>query len=374
MTVEEQHLVLYRKHRPREFGELVGQDHVVAAITKAIATGRVAHAYLFCGPRGVGKTTTARLIAKALQCESTTEKPCNKCARCIEFNEGRAMDLIEIDGASNRNIDDIRELRDAVRFVPVQGKKKVYIIDEVHMLTQAAFNALLKTLEEPPPHVVFVLATTEQEKVPATIVSRTQRYDFRRPTVEDITHRLAEVAKREKITLDADGAKLIALVAEGSMRDAESVLGQVMAVADKKIGRADVEETLGLPKREAAKQIFSLIAKKDTPAALAVVENLMDAGHDPALFLRLLLRYMRAALLLKVAPNLAHTVQRDFLTDEYECITSHLPGFTHAELSRAAESLAQYQYQFKHAPIPQLPLELAVIELTSAREGSQAIK
>jgi len=210
-------LVLYRKYRPRSFDEVMGQEHVVAAIRNAFKMGRVAHAYLFSGPRGVGKTTMARLVAKSLNCSvyGNGNVPCNACTFCTDFNEGRAVDLIEIDAASNRGIDEIRELREGVCFVPVRGKYKTYIIDEVHQLTKEAFNALLKTLEEPPVHAVFVLATTELEKVPATIVSRTQHYPFRRPNAEQIANRLAHIATKEGVGLEPDAAKLIAFAAEG---------------------------------------------------------------------------------------------------------------------------------------------------------------
>ena len=358
-------LVLYRKHRPKSFDEVVGQRHVTEPIQNAIRMDRVAHAYLFSGPRGVGKTTVARLIAKALNCEAKGVRPCNKCQFCLDFNEGRAFDVIEIDAASNRGVDDVRELREGVRHVPTQGKYKTYIIDEVHQMTKDAFNALLKTLEEPPAHAVFILATTEFEKVLPTIVSRTQHYDFRRPSISEISARLQGIAKKESVALDDDGARLIALAAEGSIRDAESILGAIMAVEDKKITRAEVEHTLGLPRREAAKKMFEHIAKKDVAACLALVEELHDSGYDLSFFSKLLTQYFRAAMFLKADPALKRFVEADLLPDECETIAAHLASFGAGELSRALNTISQNMQQFKKTSIPQLPLELTVIELAS---------
>ncbi len=365
-------LVLYRKYRPKSFDEVVGQHHVTDAIQNAIRMNRVAHAYLFSGPRGVGKTTVARLIAKALNCEAKADRPCNKCQFCLDFNEGRAFDVIEIDAASNRGVDDIRELREGVRHVPTQGKYKTYIIDEVHQMTKDAFNALLKTLEEPPAHAVFILATTEFEKVLPTIVSRTQHYDFRRPSVRDIAARLVDIAKKDGVALDDDGARIVAIAAEGSFRDAESILGQVMAVEDKKITREEVEHILGLPRREAAKKMFEYIAKKDVAASLALVEELHDSGYDLSYFSKLLMQYFRAAMFLKADPALKRFVEADLLPDESECIAAHLASFGPGELSRAMGVISQNMQQFKKTPIPQLPLELTVMELASRNSAPQA--
>lgn len=358
----QENLVLYRKYRPKSFEEVVGQEHILTALTNAIKTGKTAHAYLFSGPRGVGKTTVARLLAKALNCAGDN-KPCNRCEICGKFNSGRAFDLIEIDAASNRGIDEVRSLREGVRFVPAEGKYKVYVIDEAHQLTKEAFNALLKTLEEPPAHAIFILATTELEKVPATIVSRTQHFDFRRPNVGQITGRLTLIAKKEGVQLHDDGARLIALAAEGSLRDGEGILGQIMAVEDKEITRREVENILGLPRRESAKKMFELIARKETPAALALVQELHDAGHDLTHFSKLLMHYFRNALFLKIDPALKKFIEDEMLPDELEAITAHLPAFTAQNLSRGLDVIFANLQSFKKTPIPQLPLEVTVIEL-----------
>lgn len=358
---------MYRKHRPKHFDEVVGQEHVISAIKGSFTGDKIAHAYLFSGPRGVGKTTMARLIAKSLNCgnlsKGGTSVPCNTCAHCGYFNEGKALDLVEIDAASNRGIDDIRELREGVRFAPAQGKYKCYIIDEVHMLSKDAFNALLKTLEEPPAHAVFVLATTELEKVPATIVSRTQHFSFRRPNVGQISGRLREIAKREKVELSPDAAHLVALAAEGSLRDAEGILGQIMSVEDQKITRKEVEDILGLPRREAAKKMFELIAKKDAPSALSLVQEVHDGGYDLSAFTKILLQYFRNALFLKTDPALRKFVEAEMLPDELEAINAHLVSFSQEDLSRGMQVITANLQTFKKTPIPQLPLELTVIEL-----------
>ncbi len=378
-------LVLYRKYRPNNFEEIVGQEHVVEAIRNSLKMGRIAHGYLFSGPRGVGKTTIARLIAKSLNCanlskisagnfvdklsahrslsEDGLSIPCNVCDSCKSFNESRAMNVIEIDAASNRGIDEIRELREGVHSVPSQGEYKTYIIDEVHMLTKEAFNALLKTLEEPPKHAVFILATTEIEKVPATIISRTQHYDFRRPSIAKIAERLQQTAKKEKAMLAQDAAHLIAIAAEGSFRDAESILGQIMAVQDKKITRDEVENMLGLPKREAAKKMFAAIAKRDARTAIALVQEVTDAGHDLTFFSKFLMRYFRVALLLKTDASLKSFFERDLLPDEFECITENLNAFTPQALTQAITTIFHNMQSFKKMPIPQLPLELTVVEI-----------
>ncbi|OHA01802.1 MAG: DNA polymerase III, subunit gamma and tau [Candidatus Sungbacteria bacterium RIFCSPHIGHO2_02_FULL_49_12] len=392
----QEHLVLYRKYRPRGFNEIVGQESVVRTLSNAIASGRLAHAYLFSGPRGVGKTTIARLIAKAANCanaaklssgkldgallahrntdeggstrrsfsEGGLSVPCNTCPSCLLYNDGTALDLIEIDAASNRGIDEIRELRENLRYASSSGGKKTYIIDEVHMLTAPAFNALLKTLEEPPAHVIFVLATTEIHKVPATIISRTQHFEFRRPSVSAIAERLIKISTAERVKLDPAAARVIALAGEGSLRDAESILGQIMAVEDSRITEVEVEETLGLPRREAVMRFYQALVKKETAPALAVIEKIVDDGHDPEQFLRSAIRLSRNAIFLKLDPTLAASVSEELLPEETKELETLLQPVEASHLTRILSRLTAASDQIRISPLPELPLELAALEIT----------
>ena len=273
--------VLARKWRPQKFDDVVGQEHVTQTLKNAIKGDRVAHAYLFVGPRGVGKTSTARIFAKALNCEKgPTATPCDQCDSCKEIMAGNNLDVLEIDAASNTGVDNVRDLRDNVRYAPSRGPFKIYIIDEVHMLSTAAFNALLKTLEEPPKHVKFVFATTEPQKVPATILSRCQRFDLRRISVKDIVKRLTEVAEAEKIEIDEDAMLAIARGAEGGLRDAESSLDQLIAFRGKNIGEEDVLSVFGLVARHALDELAVAVLKGNIVAAIKLVAEMDESGKD----------------------------------------------------------------------------------------------
>ncbi len=273
--------VLARKWRPQTFATVIGQGHVTRTLQNGLAQGRIAHAYLFSGPRGVGKTTTARLLAKALNCENRTGvEPCTTCPACLEIQAGRAMDVIEIDGASNRGIDEIRALRENVRYAPARGRSKVYIIDEVHMLTEQAFNALLKTLEEPPKHVVFVFATTEPFKVPATILSRCQRYDFRRIAPKETVERLVQVARAEGIEVEAECLELLAQKADGSMRDAVSLLDQLHSAAEGALTVDGARELLGMLPEETYRELSEHVFRRESKEALALAAKALDEGAD----------------------------------------------------------------------------------------------
>jgi len=334
---------LYRKYRPKTFAELESQEHVIRTLQGALSSGRVGHAYLFCGPRGTGKTTMARLFAKVINCEKRTTKtePCNVCSSCIAINESRSLDLIEIDAASNRGIDEIRNLKEAAGTAASSSRYKIFIIDEVHMLTKDAFNALLKTLEEPPSHIVFILATTEPHKVLETILSRVQRFDFRKIDKKEIISKLKKIAVAEKLTIDDESLELIAASASGSMRDAESSLGKVMAFVQDKITADQTAIILGvIPERTHAEFLKNILDKKSSDA-LAQIATLYESGVNLEQFCVQFILFMRRKLV-------------DSLTSNSDP----------KPLVKIIEQFMKAKSELKSSPIPQLPLELAVIELT----------
>ncbi len=291
----------YRKWRPRQWGEVIAQEHVVKTLQNAVCSGRIGHAYLFAGPRGTGKTTTARLLAKAVNCldENLEHRPCNGCEYCRAVNEGRFLDLIEIDAASNTSVEDVRDLRDKINFAPTLGKYKVYIIDEVHMLSTAAFNALLKTLEEPPPHAIFILATTEIHKIPATILSRCQRHEFRRIPVAQIVNLLKDKAADENIPVDEDALWLIARQATGSMRDAISLLDQLSSTG-RRVNLAEAQLVLGTATSQMVIDLTQAILSADSATGLNLVQTSLDAGTDARQFARQVVEYLRNLLLIRM--------------------------------------------------------------------------
>src|SRR4030042_2870187 len=296
---------LYRKYRPQTFSEVIGQRHVVQTLQNAVKSGRIGQAYLFAGPRGTGKTSVARIFAKTVNCpDKKLGEPCQKCDSCKTILDGRALDIIEIDAASNTGVDNIRELRETVKLPPSALKSKVYIIDEVHMLSGGAFNALLKTLEEPPMHVIFILATTEVHKIPETILSRVQRFDFTRLTIEEIIKRLSQIAKLEKVKVDPEALEIIATHSEGGMRNAESVLGQVIALEDKKITTKEVEFLLGTVSEKFTAEFADLIIEKKYPEIFSRISELRETGVDFKNFGKSLLNYLRQMLVIKINPDL----------------------------------------------------------------------
>jgi DNA polymerase-3 subunit gamma/tau len=351
---------LYRKWRPRTFDEVVGQEHVVRTLRNALTSGRIHHAYLFAGPRGTGKTTMARLLAKAVNCLAPEDqRPCNECAICQAVNEGRLLDLIEIDAASNTGVDDVRELRARVGFRPNEARYKVYVIDEVHMLSNAAFNALLKTLEEPPPHAIFVLATTEPHKIPATVISRCQRFDFRRIPVNEIVARLEWMIKQERIEADRDALTLVARQATGSMRDAESMLDQLASYDAEGITVSEVRAALGSGASETVIRVTEALAAGDVAQGLSGINAAVDEGADPRQFARQIVEHLRVLLLLRLESGLVPAHVSEDLRPQLE---AQAAGFSPRSLARAVRLFSQAAAEAKHGWQPQLPLEMAFIE------------
>ncbi len=353
---------LYRKWRPRTFDEVVGQEHVVRTLRNALTSGRIRHAYLFAGPRGTGKTTTARLLAKAVNCLAPEDqRPCNECAICQAVNEGRLLDLIEIDAASNTGVDDVRELRERVGFRPNEARYKVYVIDEVHMLSNAAFNALLKTLEEPPPHAIFVLATTEPHKIPATVLSRCQRFDFRRIPVAKIVARLEWLTEQEHIRADREALTLVAHQATGSMRDAESLLDQLASYDDDGVTVAQVRAALGTGASETVIQVADALIRSNVAQGLGAINTAVDEGADPRQFARQMVEHLRALLLLRLKSGVVPAHVSEDLRPQLE---EQAAAFSPRDLARAVRLFNQAATEAKGGWQPQLPLEMAFIEAT----------
>ncbi len=360
MTVQ----ALYRRYRSQTFDELIGQEHVVRTLRNAIAEGRVAHAYLFTGPRGVGKTTVARLLAKAVNCTAPlAERPCGVCESCRAIAEGRAVDVIEMDAASHTSVEDAREIIERVQFRPAVARTKVYIIDEVHMLSTAAFNALLKTLEEPPPHALFILATTEVHKVPATILSRCQRFVFNRHTVASIAAHLRSIAAQEGVTLEAGVAEAIARAATGSMRDALSVLDQLMAYGGGAVSLEQVRNLLGAGEMQEVTALADALIAGDLPGALQVIANVAAAGADLRQFTRDLVERLRALMLLRAGADrsLLDVAEEEAVQIERQARSADLGA-----LMRWVKLFSELDYQLRVSSYGQLPLELAVIEAVIA--------
>lgn len=359
------YVALYRQWRPQDFDALVGQKAVKTTLKNALASGKIAHAYLFSGPRGTGKTSMARILAKALNCEQgPTAEPCGQCGNCQRIVQGTSLDVIEIDAASNTSVDNIRDLREQVAFTPAESLYKVYIIDEVHMLSTGAFNALLKTLEEPPAHAVFILATTDPQKVPATIQSRCQRFEFRRVTVDEIAEHLAMVAAGSGIEADADALRLIAIQAEGGMRDALSLLDQCGVMA-KRVTVATVREVLGIVGREALHELTGAIGRRQLPQALATLNLLLEQGKDVKQVLTELIEYLRALVLYLAVPD----YEEIYLTDTKEALAELAPLFGRDRLLAAEERLHSAIQELRGSMRPRITAELCLLDLCRV-EGS----
>lgn len=353
--------VLYRKWRPQRFDEVIGQEHVTRTLERALHAGRIAHAYLFTGPRGTGKTSTARILAKAVNCTGGPPVPCNTCPSCVAINEGRAVDLIEIDAASNRGIDEIRDLREKVRFAPSEMKFKFYVLDETHMLTTEAFNALLKTLEEPPAHVIFVLATTDPQRIPATVLSRCQRFDFRRVRLADVVRRLQAIVQAEGLQATPAALELIARSATGSMRDAESLLDQLLVYGQEgTLDVAEVQAVLGMRGSEQVPQLVDGLIGGDLPAALQLIQRVVDDGVDLRQFNRELVSYLRGLLFLAVTRDGSDLldVPREALEEMRARAQRTSPG----RLAAWVRRFSLLDADLRAGWYGQLPLELAVVE------------
>ncbi len=368
-------LVLYRKYRPQKFAEVVGQPHVVTTIINAISQEKIAHAYLFCGPRGCGKTTIARLLAKAVNCEKKdSPEPCNQCSSCKEIIENRAIDIVEIDAASHRGIDEVREIRESVRFSPTKLKYKVFILDESHQLTSGAENALLKVLEEAPEHVIFVLATTEPHKMTSTVVSRCQRFDFRKITAKEIVERLKKIAKKEGYKAEEEALLMIASSAGGSLRDAVGLLSQVLAFIKEGdiLKKEDVKDLLGVVEKQIIGDFIDFLIKEEAIEAINLIEDALNQGVDAENFYDNLIYYLRETMILKIVSKESDEEKRKSLTqallsvltkEEIDRMKEQAEKLKLEEIKKIIDIFFDAGTRIKHSPIPQLPLEVAVAEI-----------
>ncbi|HEY4499838.1 MAG TPA: DNA polymerase III subunit gamma/tau [Candidatus Paceibacterota bacterium] len=360
---------MYRKYRPKSLGELFGQEHIVEVLKNSARQNKFAHAYLFYGSRGSGKTTTARLLAKLVNCEGRQKnktalakgEPCNRCSVCEAIDNGRALDIIEIDAASNRGIDEIRNLKEGIKLSPTSFKYKIFIIDETHMLTKEAFNALLKTLEEPPAHAILILATTEYEKVPATISSRTQRFHFRKLSLQEIGQKLAHIVQAEKIKITPDALELIGALSEGSLRDAESLLDQMTSL-DQDIELKDVEKIAGKIGHRKTIQLADLILKNELANTLNFISEIDQGGYNIVQLNKELIHYLRRALTLKLNPAVESLFIKELTKDELTHLKAHAQLLNPQKHIPLIRSLIRAYSEMRYSPFAIVPLEVTLIE------------
>ena len=355
---------LYREYRPEVFSEMLGQEHIVRILKNQIETDSTSHAYLFCGTRGTGKTTTARLLAKGLNCTSEGARPCGQCSACTAIRDGRFLDVIEIDAASNNGVDNIRELRESIKYPPAAGRKKVYIIDEVHMLSTGAFNALLKTLEEPPEYVTFILATTEPDKLPATILSRCMRLDFKRVPEHLLIRGMADICSRKGITVSEDALRIIAANADGSVRDGLSILDQCIAGGDTEVSAEDVLDFLGASGEEVFVELTDLVRRGKTADALVFAAHVLEDGKDVKQFIRDWTNHFRNLLMTKFIDNPQEVINMS--VENIDRIRRQSQVLELVDINNALMELSRLYNEARHSSQPRILLELAIVKLSAA--------
>lgn len=359
--------VIARKWRPNSFSELLGQNHVSQTLLNALKSQRLPHALLFTGPRGTGKTSSARILAKALRCTQAKDfSPCNLCGDCTDISAGRSIDVIEIDGASNNGVDAVRELRDNIGYMPSSGQYKLYIIDEVHMLSSSAFNALLKTLEEPPPHVIFILATTEAHKIPNTILSRCQRFDFRRISTRTISERLEHICQSDNVSVDKEALWLIARQADGSLRDSQSILDQVITFCEGAITTKKVSEILGLTDRQLLMDTLSALINRSSLKIIEVIEHIYQAGYDPKVFSQDLLEELRHLLMVKLCPQDKIPLVVDLPLSEIDVLKQLSQQLSEEDVHLLFDMALKGGHDIPRSQDPKVVLEMLLLRMTSA--------